>query len=155
MTALRRLDPRHWTLIRRGIDRLRARFFSVTGSPRQFKLDPSVSMAQLRGVLGRHYFMPSWDLAYYYEGEDLNMVRFYKDERYDAEYPWRQTHVRAFEADGGIELAVHDELSAKSHPRRHLDGETYSYERGIDRVMNVLDDAGIVYEQDQFDNPHR
>lgn len=153
MSVLRKIDPRHWTTLRRGIDVFRATFFSVSGAQRQLKLDESVTVEELREELGRRHFAPSWDLSYYYDGEDLNMVQFRYDENVSADRPWQQLHVRAFAEDDGVEVSVHDEMSAKTHPAGHYRAHALDIERGVGLFTAILDDAGIEYTDARVSYP--
>jgi len=135
------LNPFQWRLIRRGFDAIRTRFFSVDVQNEQMKVD--VSLEELRETLGRRHYTNSWELSYEYNGEDLNMrTPVYKED----EYNWYQHHVRAFERDGDVYVHSHVELEPTEHPYEHINEIGYSNSEGIDRMKQVIDNAGIKYK---------
>lgn len=95
-------------------------------------------------ALAKAGFTPRWKLSYHYEGEDVNLVRFWYDPA--LEYPFRQDHVRLFETEypeGVVGVAPHTEASALMHRSAHLDEVTFDLNLGRARTREVLESESI------------
>lgn len=106
-----------WRFIRRAAYALRRRLFTVA-KPDKDGIVVTLSIDEIRLLLGVNYFNPRWALSYQYHGEDLNMRRYYYDP--DRDLPHRQVHVRGFEVADGVQLLAHEEPAPEHHPRAHL-----------------------------------
>lgn len=140
--SLKMLNSRQWGLIQTLIDQFRATFFSVEYERRHIEV--FVSLEEVRVALLKEHFV-EWDLAYYYEGERLNMRRGCYIS--DSHYPLQQDHVRGFVDDGQVRLAVHRETRPEAHPDAHLDNHHLRHPDAIDAVCDVLDASGIRYRR--------
>lgn len=119
----------------------RTKFFTI--QPRGEKIYTEVgSIEELRKALGRSGWHNDKELSYNYEGEQLNMATYYYDSA--KEYPWRQAHIRAFptDRDDVVELRPHDEPTPTDHPEAHYSGKEQSFDDGIAKVTEELQEAG-------------
>lgn len=123
---------------------VRLLFWSLRSSlyrrdPEQTSLRAECSLDELRRVLGEVHFTNAWELSYD-KGEDLNMRR---PEYRDDEWEWYQTHVRGYERDGGVEIAVHTELEPSEYPTQHLHNVNFTRDEGIQAIESILTLAGV------------
>jgi hypothetical protein len=109
----------------------------------------------LTHVLAEAGYIHPWLLSYHYEGEDVNLVRFWYDSDDHPDHPHRQDHVRLFTdkyPDGVTGIEPHTEASSVTHPDAHLDEVGFSRDPAIDRIKSHLDHANITYEHSQTGN---
>jgi len=106
-------------------------------------IEEEMTTEEMRVLLGRHYYDAGWLLSYHYYGEQLNMRRPYYS--MDYEHPWRQVHLRGFVTEEGLEMDVHTETDAMSHPWVHWRGEEVDVEGGVSRLRQFLDIEGVGY----------
>jgi len=144
MSAITKLDPRHWRSVRRLFNTIRVSLFTSNAGSGRAQIEVDASLDEVREALGKRYFTNAWELSYHYEGEDLNMRR---PEYVDDEYNWYQLHIRGFEQDDGtVLLYAHLELEPTEYPYEHLNGTNFSDSKGYEMMTPLLDDAGIEYE---------
>jgi hypothetical protein len=138
--VIRRLDPRHWKLVRRAFDRLRSTFFTVPGKDPQLYVR-AATVDEVRIALGRANFTNSWELSYNYLGEDGNLRRPIYVE--DAERPWQQDHARLFDrGEAGVEVHAHREAEPTEYPHAHLHGRQ-KFDPAVDAVESALRASGL------------
>jgi len=109
---------------------------------KQFVL-PDVTAEELDTRLREEaYFEEAEEYTYKYEGEILNLRRpaGLMDGYQMA------CHLRAFEHEQGLEILVHYEVSRFNHPKEHLDGLGFSWDKGEKILTDVFDDLDIKYE---------
>lgn len=140
--VVHKLKPWHWKSLRHAIQFVRHEFFSVTYDERHIEVD--MTIGELEDYLGDHHFAPWQQLAYNYRGEDLGMRRTFRKDAL-GEYEWYQLHVRAFETDGTVRLAVHTELDALQHPSGHLDNSNLSVAEAVQMLSAMFDEDGVEY----------
>lgn len=141
---LPRLAPRVLRGAKRLFGRARQTLFSREASAPDMRVD--CSLDELRRVLGDRYFTNAWELSWHYRGEDLNMRR---PKRYDDDYEWYQTHVRAYERDGTVLVEMHEDLEPTAYPYYHLhppEDSMQSEERAFMDVTEILANNGIGFE---------
>lgn len=137
---IRKLDPRHWKLIRRAFDRIRSTFFRIPGKEPQLYVQ-GATVDEVRHALGRRHWTNSWELSYHYEGEDGNLRRpIYLE---DADRPWQQDHARLFDrGEAGVEIHAHREAEPTAYPYAHLHGRQ-QYDPAVDAVESALRRSGL------------
>jgi len=106
-------------------------------------IEEDMEPEDLRVMMGRHYYDAGWLLSYHYYGEQLNMRRPFYSSLY--EYPWRQLHLRGFTEGERLEIDVHTEPDAMSHPWAHWRREELEVEDGVSRLRQFLDIEGVEY----------
>lgn len=110
------------------------------------KISGDASIRDIEVALGNENFTNAWELSWHYKGEKLNMRR---PKRYDDEYEWYQTHVRAFLVDDVIHLEVHEDLEPTEYPYYHLhppEDSSVSDIAAVEDLGVVLNESGIEFE---------
>lgn len=134
------------------IDPIRRRYFSVK-VPTANGIAVDVSPSELNRTLRNEYHFEGTKAAYYYVGELHNLRRA---EGFDTiEMPggerekMMELHPRLFElanAEYQTFVMVHYEASRVESPDAHIAEHGMSWERGIDKFGDILDDVGVDYE---------
>jgi hypothetical protein len=93
-----------------------------------------LTVGRIRRTIGPQGYNPAFFLSYEYQGEDLNARRYYFDPTRD--YPHRQMHVRARQAEDGADVHAHEEPAPEHHPRAHIEerGKRPATEWVVDRL---------------------
>lgn len=129
------------TALKEAFSMFRSRYFTIPapGTP-AFSLD-NVRAEEIEKELGRVGYHRDKELSYNYEGEVLNMARYYYDGRCDN--PWRQVHVRAIRDVGGTLLFYcHEEPTPSDHPEAHYEETETRYGLGVRLVREDLETCG-------------
>jgi len=126
-----------WTAWRKAAGEARQRFFSKSRPQRPyFAVD--APLAEVGTHLLTHYFRPSWDISYHYHGEAYNAARAVPGPYGHGDLVF-QTHVRGYPGEGdGVELQAHSEPCPLSHPKEHILGTGFDYERGMADLNGAL-----------------
>jgi hypothetical protein len=122
---------------------VRHEFFSVSYDERHIEVDMTID--ELEDYLGDRHFAPWQKLAYNYRGEDLGMRLTFRKSGTESTYEWYQLHVRAFEDDGTVKLAVHTELDPLQYPSEHLNDINLSVSEAVDMIVEMFEADGVAH----------
>lgn len=139
-----------WEAIKSGIRAFRVNYasssFDTDRVSSAIVTEPDSIEAVERGLRERRF--EGTYLAYYYDGERLNMRRPEPPEKGG---PPMELHVRAFDHEDGIELVAHHEASRYEAKNDHINEVGLSWSKGREMLSAELEVLGWEYRYEDPD----